>query len=85
MTSKQYNEFFFVIDNTDFPLFKTEYLNPSRKEVFADVTFTTEFNGSSEYQELIIFVGCAAVALFLLLIVMIVLYKKEKNVYMRLA
>jgi hypothetical protein len=82
----KYKELFFILDNTDFPLFPISDqqlpvpLSP-RKDVTVNVSFVSRYQVTEEYT-LYIFVG-AIVAVFmgLILIVMIVVYCKNAKRY----
>ena len=82
----KYKELFFIIDNTDFPLFPISDQQlpvplPPRKDVIVNVSFVSRYQVTEEYT-LYIFVGAlVAVFLGLLLIVMIVVYCKNAKRY----
>jgi hypothetical protein len=82
----KYKEFFFIIDNTDFPLFPITDQQlpvhlPPRNDVIVNVSFVSRYQVTEEYT-LYIFVGALiAVFLGLLLIVMIVVYCKNAKKY----
>ena len=85
----KYKEFFFIIDNTDFPLFPISDQHPvplpPRNDVIVNVSFVSRYQVTEEYT-LYIFVGAVvAVFLGLLLIVMIVLYCKNAKKYHKIA
>ncbi len=82
----KYKEFFFIIDNTDFPLFPITDQQlpvpiPPRNDVIVNLTFVSRYQVTEEYT-LYIFVGALiAVFLGLLLIVIIVVYCKNAKKY----
>lgn len=81
--SAEYREYQFIIDNTDFPQFKSP--SQTRPDLFLDVAFTTTYRVSMEFTSLIyVGLGIAGV-LLILLIVMICLYKKHKKLYSQAA
>jgi hypothetical protein len=85
----KYKEFFFIIDNTDFPLFPISDQHPvplpPRNDVIVNVSFVSRYQVTEEYT-LYIFVGAVvAVFLGLILIVMIVLYCKNAKKYHKIA
>lgn len=76
-----YREYQFIIDNTMFPWFNNRTTREMRPDLHLDVSFTTTYKVSMEFTS-IIYVGVAiAGVLFLLLIIMICLYKKHKKLY----
>jgi hypothetical protein len=82
----KYKELFFIIDNTDFPLFPISDQQlpvplPPRKDVTVNVSFVSRYQVTEEYT-LYIFVGAiVAVFLSLVLIVMVVVYCKNAKRY----
>ena len=85
----KYKEFFFIIDNTDFPLFPISDQHPvplpPRNDVIVNVSFVSRYQVTEEYT-LYIFIGAiVAVFLGLLLILMIVLYCKNAKKYHKIA
>lgn len=89
--TNQYTEYFFVIDNTDFPLFNNS--GPVARslrqfvsnDLIVDVTFTTTYDITEEYSTYIYVGGAVFIALIALLIVLIFMYKRHLNIYSSMA
>jgi len=81
----KYHEFFFVIDNTDFPLFpipdQLPIPLPPRRDVVVNISFVSRYQVTEEFT-LYIFIG-ALIAIFLafILIITIFLYCKNARKY----
>jgi hypothetical protein len=92
--TNQYTEYFFVIDNTDFPLFNNSgpALGEARalsqfvtNDLIVDVTFKTSYAITEEYSTYIYIGAAVLVALLSLLVVLIIMYKKHLNIYSSMA
>jgi len=92
--TNQYTEYFFVIDNTDFPVFNNSgpALGEARSlsqfvtnDLIVDVTFTTTYDITEEYSAYIYVGGAVFVGLLALLVVLVIMYKRHLNIYSSMA
>lgn len=87
--TNQYTEYFFVIDNTDFPLFNnTQARSLSQfvtNDLIVDVTFKTTYDITEEYYTYIYLGAALLVALLALLVALIIMYKRHLNIYSSMA
>ena len=85
----RYREYFFILDNTDFPLFpvadQPPVPIPQRADVLVNVSFMSRYQVTEEYTLYIFIGGLVAAFLALVLIVMIVLYCKNAKKYHSMA
>jgi hypothetical protein len=81
--SNKYKEYFFIIDNTDFPLFNDspQVSIPTRLDVLVNASFKTSYTITEEYTAYLFIGGAIFFALLLVLGVLIFLYKKHKKLY----
>ena len=90
--SSKYQEYFFIIDNTPFPLFKVDPFQPphhrqlgdssmTSNDVLVDVSFKTTYKVREEYTQLIVIGGAIIGGLLLLLGILVWQFKKHKRIY----
>ena len=84
----KYREYLFIVDNTDFPLFEnpdspfpTYPARSERSDLYVNVSFVTRYQLTEEYSFYIVIGGVLLACLALLLLVMIVKYRKESAKY----